>query len=494
MIVLNPMGGSNQRVISANGLLDYDVNYLFASYLGKYLTLRGEQVVFTRSTSEARTEIAYNRLIADASPDIILHIRCLEDVSPDPRGFLVECDKYTALSGTITSELYKWNNKSVYPIGYKEVPRSIKARLTEITIGLGYLTNALDADLLKSNESLENLALCIVDAAYGPPTKSIQPKDDIYVQDPYMYRTLCWQEELSTKVSTDRGSLETVTIENIPCRVLRLVTTDAAHATPYLWSTPVTITDFSKEYTLIVSARTKQRNCRGYVAVGSKNTTYTFLDEAWHRITVDYVDGDKVFLGAYGNATIEFTAVWLTPKGTLGSIDDPNKQYSIFPPGYRPVTFIDPTSVDRKLVQSVVTQANSLIGRAQDTSKPSVNSGIGDILSKIDQLPISTKAFVSGVQGINGQFCSLDLRKINVLDPQEMLSKIDYAGIENMVKYVGRMDKKSALQKAINDMKGVEQAAQQLVKTYDQRLELAKKRAEVIQKRMASKGEAMGRP
>lgn len=487
------MGGSNQRVIDANGLKDYDVNYNFASYLGKYLNARGEKFAITRDTSEAKTQIELDRFITYIAPDITVHIKCLEDISPEPKGYIVECDKYSALAATISSEFRKWGASPVYPIGYKVESKKTIAKYTEIIIGIGYLTNTDDANHIKEDGALESLARAIIDAAYGPPTKVMQPKDDVYVADPYMYNPSIWSENQDTKLAGDTGGIIDDRIENIPVKVLSLKTV-GEHATPYTWSTPLTIPAATDGHVLIVSVRTDVAGKKAYVKLGSKTDTTILVDNAWHRITFKCADGDTVFLGSPGDCTMYYTALWVTPSGSMGNLDDPQKQYSIFPPGYRPLVSIDPTAVDKSLIPAVITQANTLMGRAQDNRLPDINGGLQSMLSKVDQLALSPKALVSGLQGMSNQFGAIDLKKIDILDPSKVKNGLDYKGMENTLKSIARGDKKSALQKAINDMKGVEQAANHLLATLDQKLERAKKQAELIKKRMEKKGEAMSKP
>jgi hypothetical protein len=493
MIVLNPMGGSNQRVIEANGLRDYDVNYKFASYLGKYLQDKGESVQLTRSTSEAKTQIELDKFITYTAPAVTFHIKCLEDISSEPSGYTVECDKYSALAATVSSELTKWGATPVYPLGYKVQTKNISAQYTEIIIGLGYITNSSDAAYLASDTKLESLALSIVNSAYGPPTKVMQPNDNVFVADPYMYDSSKWEEQADTKSVGDVSSIIDTTIENIPSKVFRFVTVDDSRVVPYTQSTAVTITDTSKSYILIISAKSGKTGSKAYVRVGNNIDEQVFVDQSWHKITIDYVDGDKVYIGTYGNSIVEFTALWLTPTGSMGSLDDPLKQYSIFPPGYRPIKSIDPTAVSTALIPSVITQANTLIGRAQDTKLPSINSGLQEILSKVDLLPISPNALVSSMQGIANQIKSVSLTSINVLDPIKVIAGVNYAGLEGMLKSMARADKKSALQKSVNDMKGVELAATQLLQTHADKLKRAEAQAEVLRKRAEIKGEAMSK-
>ena len=506
MILINPMSGSNKVFISANGLKDYDVNYTFASYLSKYLQAKGDKVMLTRSTSEARTDIELTRLYTNAAPDIVFHIKCLSDLGSTVKGYTVECDQYTALAATVSAELLKWGAASVYPIGYKilsglssyseePVRGTSVAKYTEITIGLGYLTNPEDVARLGDNSKLEALARTMVTAAYGPPTKVMQPKDDVYTPDPYLYDASKWTEQAQTKLADDVGAIVDDTNAGIPIKLLRL-SAKSAHTTPYTWSTPFTLPDAVKKYVAIVSVRGATVGSKGYIKVGSTVQEPSYPDTNWHTVSFDYIDGDAVYLGV-SSGTLEYTAVWVTPKGELGNLDDPLKQYSIYPPGYRPDTVIDSTALKAAASSTdVITRANTLIGRALDTSQIKASDVLQAALSKVDQLAISPKALTSSLQGIMGQISSQaqSLTNISKLDPSKVLKGINYSGMEGMLKNMARNDKRAALQKAVNDMKSTEQAAKKQLASLADKTKKAKEQAELIKKRMEAKGEAMIKP
>ena len=491
MIVLNPLGGSNVRVIEANGLKDYDINYKFASYLGKYLLLRKEPFAITRSTSERQTDLELQRFMANNDPHVIINIKCLEDLSTDPSGYIVDCDKYSALAATFALELHKWGLKPVYPIGYKVQSFSTSAKYTEITIGLGYITNTSDAIHLGNDKKLEDLAKAMMDAAYGPPTKVMQPKDDVTVPDPYFYSVDKWMEDSTTKVDGDSGDIGNTTIENIPAKVLTLKTPTTARTDPYRWCTELASPTAGKAYTVIISAKSDKIPTKAYVELGGHKEELELLDSTWRRVTFDctYARGDKLYLGAMDSSELQYTAAWVTPKGTIGKIDSPATEYSIFPPGYRPTTEIDPTNLDKELVPSVVTQANTLMGRALDNKEPETGNKIQQALSKADQSSVSPTAFIDSLQAIMGQFAKLDLKNINILDPTKI--KVDYSMMENILRNMSRMDKRADMLKAINNIKGVEKAVKSQTRTYEQKLEDAKKQSAKIQKRLEAKGEAL---
>jgi hypothetical protein len=88
---------------------------------------------------------------------------------------------------------------------------------------------------------------------------------------------------------------------------------------------------------------------------------------------------------------------------------------------------------------------------------------------------------------------SVSLTSINVLDPSKVIAGVNYTGLEGMLKSMSRADKKSALQKSVNDMKGVELAATQLLQTHADKLKRAEAQAEVLRKRAEIKGEAMSK-
>ena len=178
-------------------------------------------------------------------------------------------------------------------------------------------------------------------------------------------------------------------------------------------------------------------------------------------MTYDNTAG-KLMIGTLGDTIVDFTAIWIAPEGQLGALDDPSKLYSLYPPGYRPVTTIDPTTSAYAPNTGVVTQANTLIGRAIDTGTNAVGTeALADVLNKVDSLALSPKALVGGVQGIINQITGGSLGALSVLDASSLLSSINYSGLQNMLKYSNRADKRLAMQKAINQLKSLETAAKQ---------------------------------
>ncbi|MDD2230754.1 MAG: N-acetylmuramoyl-L-alanine amidase [Candidatus Cloacimonetes bacterium] len=411
MIILNPMGSSNGAYLLVNNVYDYNVTYSFASSIAAYLRLRGENCILTRYTSESLVGIAYNSFIVNNAPDIIINIKCITDLTAAPQGYTVECDKYSALTATISAEISKMGITPVYPLGYKVVSAKTSAKYTEITIGLGYLTNPDDFAKISDNTFLDLLAKHIVDASYGPPTKIMQPSDSVYVKDSYMYDTSAWIEDAVNKLTSDVGVIVEDSITNVPVRILRLKTTADVRVGPYTYHTPINIVgseSLEASYTIIVSYRIKAAGGSGIVKAGSTVKALAYEDSAWHKIVFEYAhtDGDVLTLGANANTSIDFTAVWVTNSGVLDSVDDPLKNYSMFPPGYRPITSIDPTSI-KDSIANVVTNASSLIGRAQDTSITNANSKIKESLGMLDQISISVKPFVDGIKGVMSQVTGL---------------------------------------------------------------------------------------
>lgn len=460
MILLNPIGGSNQQFAEANGLRDYNVAYEFATYFGSYLQAKGENVSMTRSTSEYPNALTLNSIINNTAPDVIFNIKAMYDLGSEPKGFLLECNAYSVLTGTISAELTKWAGKCVYPMGYKVTNSSTKAKITEITIGLGYISNADDAARMGST-GLDDIAKLIVTAAYGPPIKACQQVDPVYVPDPYLYDDSKWKED-SGNMGSDSGTIILDSIENISVHLLR-IRTRGDHTVPYYWSTQDTIEDKNKVYKVIVSARSQSTKAKICLQAGSQSIQEQVTDSSWHRYTMTYDNtAGKLMIGTLGDTIVDFTAIWIAPEGQLGALDDPSKLYSLYPPGYRPVTTIDPTTSAYAPNTGVVTQANTLIGRAIDTGTNAVGTeALADVLNKVDSLALSPKALVGGVQGIINQITGGSLGALSVLDASSLLSSINYSGLQNMLKYSNRADKRLAMQKAINQLKSLETAAKQ---------------------------------
>ena len=492
----------NSGVVNA----DYAINLNFANKLYSALVSQGESCLLPLANGEYLSSSAYSRMLMNNYFDIIFNIKCLYDVGTEVSGFSIECDSYTSLIATIAGEFKKWGSASVYPLGYSGLNAHTKTSnpdCREITLGLGYITNAEDNARLVDDVKLQELVDRISAACYAPPIRSVQAANKNAVPDPYFevdvsaYEheeaiTKGWEEDLDTRVPGDVSRLIRTTIDDVPVHILDVHTVDGDRE-PLCWQTKVKSELYSKECLAIFSYRMKTETSKLIVSVGDEIKTYTYTNLAWTTQSINvtptiYEPMFKLYIPA--NSFIEIAAVWLMPVGTLGNLDNPLAKYTLYPPEYQPTTTVDLDAI--AAYNGTISSSNSLLSRAKDImSDATAVSNLTTALSKIDQVSISPAAFTNVASGINEVLNKLTA-VASIVDINSL--ETEYAILEKSLSSVMRSDKKGALINAINTIKGVEQAKNAIEKSVEARKEEANKKAEAIRARMIAKGEGMSRP
>ena len=502
MILINPVHNTSGGLVNE----DYAINLIFANKLHDALVAQGEECLLPLVNGEYMNASTFGRLIVNNSFDIIFNIKCLYDVGPDVLGFSIECDAYTSLVATIAGEFKKWGSESVYPLGYSTLnsrTKTTNANCSEITLGLGYITNTTDKDKLTNETKLQELVDRISSACYAPPIRSIQSVVKNAVPDPYFevdvsaYEheealTKGWEEDLSTRVEGDVSRLIRTTIDDIPVHILDIHTV-AGDREPLCWQTKIKSEFYSRECLAIFSYKMKTETSAITVLIADESHTFTYSNLAWttQSIKVTPTVYDYMFkILVPENSFIEIAAVWLMPVGTLSSLDNPLTKYSLYPPEYQPTTSLDLEAI--AAYNGTISSSNSLLSRAKDMmSDATLASNLSTALSKIDQVSISPASFTDVARGINEVLDKLSaaaaIIDINSIDTE-------YAILEKSLSSVMRSDKKAALINAINTIKGVEQAKNAIEKSIETRKQEADKKSEAIRARMIAKGEGMSRP
>lgn len=268
-----------------------------------------------------------------------------------------------------------------------------------------------DYQYLTDDIFLDNLALRLVEGAYGPPIKTVRDLFDTGNDDPYFYRERTWVETVPENDS--HASIEETAIEGARIKFLSLDSgvfnyyptavdkdgdgyidpppppsegdsdidsyssdDDSSSSEPqldpnrklkhYTWCIHTTYTEQTK-CAVLFSVRT-----RGEVTIYSKlgNTEYTKQLNAldFTVITYDAVvePGDILEIGVEQRGHADFTGVWVSPIGKVGDFDDPKAGYNMLPSGYRSNVAMQTVKTGTNAFARAVTEADNLLGRAQD--------------------------------------------------------------------------------------------------------------------------------
>lgn len=534
MIIINPLSGTNKNYLSVTNnsvtTYDYDINLAFANKLSTALTAEGEKCLLSRSGNFYPEDTDYKKLLTNNDVTVIFNIKCLADISSSTSGFSIECDIYNALVATINESFVIWGSKAVYPRGYKieattySSSSPTSATYSEITLGLGFISNSEDLAKLVSSDSLDSLVKQIVDASYAPATRNTQKNTSCYVPDPYFYGETDWSVDESTVLDSDSAIILQDKINNIPIKLLRVQTTDAVRINPYVWKTTIDSDVYNIDSTVIFSYRFKQSSGGISCSVGLSSHSYVYEDYQWHTVNFETTPTSTysaLNLSFPASTYIDVTAVWVAKASVVGSVDDPITEYSIYPPAYQPVTTVDLASIAAS--NSTVTTATSLLGRAQDTltnttsqiqtllnsatltnslnssslqakatsatSSLSGTAALSSAMSKVDQLGIKSKDFIqsaSSVATLLNKMSSSVTSKFNVSTLNLQTSVLTTA-----LGSVSRTDKKTNMLNVINTVKGVSNAVTLLTKTDETKKKEADDLAAKVKARLEAKGSAL---
>ena len=446
MIIINPNTTARH---AATDELRISANKYFAAQLKKYITTKKDTCLVVGDI--VTTESTLANLVRVYTPQVVISIDCYTDISAASKGYNVVANAYNALVGTISYEMFTQGLTNVTETGYSITGKLQYGTVTDITIYLGFATNADDAKYLQKTTFLDLVAKRIIEGSYGPPIKALNVADNTGNADPYFYTIDTWKEVTAKEGCS--GTIEETLYSGIPVRYLLLTN---AFDTDYLWSIPLTYTADHTNGILLVTARShagtqqlriKTKNIDFVTPV--TNTTFTMF-----QTTGDLVPNDYIQIGSASKGALDITAVWAAKAGTLGTIDDPRTEYSIFPPGYRLTTTYSTATTPAETIHLALTTAATLITRAQDTSITETTAS--DTLAASSASSYSTSDYSSAVTDILSQLSIADPTKPLLVDLASI--KTDYSALEASLSTITDMDKKIAVMAVINDLKTLKES------------------------------------
>ena len=518
MILINPMKDTRH---AATDELRWHINYIFATYLEKYIEIKGGNVMLSRK-SEAATAMDLKALKINYAPAITITIDCYVDIDPKANGYDIICDSYNALVGTINYESYMQDRTPIRELGYKATGSLKYGKYTDIALYLGFVSNSEDASFLCTESNLDAWAKRLAEGAYGPPIKTIINTDPAGNFDPYFYRIDTWKEADNEPGSS--ASIEQTLYSGLPVRYLSI----DSHVTGYYpvpeppegeepipeeelipkhysWSTPTTY-DEPKKCLFIGSVRAPSGPATAYLRIGDTEYTEDITDSNFTIVMfeAEAQPGAHVYLGVVGTGRLDYSGIWVAPRGTLGTLDDPRSTYSIFPPGYRATTPTSDAYNNADAIHAALTNARTLIERAQDkTSGPATNtgSGIGGTSTnkpsssgnKIDVVLSYASAVTSYAAALTGVMSILEEvsdGKLNIVDPTTI--NVDFEALENSISVLKPTDSIVSVLLSVNDIKTMADAVSQQLQTEEEVQAEATEIAETTKQKIEAKGVALG--
>lgn len=473
MILLHPVKDTRH---SETDEVRQHINYAFALLLKKYIELKGDECMISRK-SEAAVSMDLKALCVNYSPVLMWTIDCYADISKDTKGYDIQCSTYNAFVGTLNYETYRQGREPITNLGYTETGTLKYGSEADVTYYLGYVTNADDLEYLQNEENLDKLAKRIIEGEYGPPVRQIEDTDTTGNDDPYFYRFDTWKEATVEEGST--ASIQEELQSGLPIRFLQMNSkvsgyypveepedpdADLPELVPkvYTWSTPLTYTQLTK-CLFIGSLRSISTSPTVYFKIGSTEYTEVLEDTTWKILIFEAEAnaGDILQIGVQGTGRVDFTGIWVAPKGSLGVLDDPRATYSIFPPGYRAVSRQTSAYNNADAIHIAITTAKSLIERLKDTSgsllgTQQTNEEIAnDSGSSNNALSFvfSTLGYAQALSGLMDIISNFDPSTLDIKDLTKI--NIDYKALENSISAIPDMAKKAEMILAVNDIKGM---------------------------------------
>lgn len=491
MIVLHPLKGTRH---ADTDTFRISTNYKFAELLKKYIEIKGDECMLSRESLDA-TEPDLRDIKVKYAPTVTITIDCYTDLDASISGYNILCDSYNALVGTINYETYQQQRTPIDSLGYTQTNSLKYGTISDITYYIGYVTNIDDMKYLKNDENLDTLAKRIVEGSYGPPVKTVEDNDPVGNDDPYFYRIDTWEE--NETVDGCSGKILETLYSGLPVRYLSISSFPKAD-TNYNWHTPLTYTT-PTTCLFIGSVRAQGGTATAYMKVG--NTEYTeIIEDTTFRIVIfeaEVNEGDNVHIGVQGSGRLDYSGIWVSPKGTLGNLDDPRSTYSIFPPGYRSISRVSSAYNSADAIHIALTSAKTLIERAKDKTTPTIGSQLtqeeatsessgGDSLTQFVFTALGYANALSGIMGILNEFSS---DKLNIVDPTKI--NVDYKALENSISAIASVQKRTEMINAVNDIKNMAGAVGGLTSTAEEVTEQGKALAEKVQSKIEAKGEAL---
>lgn len=502
MIILHPMNDSRHPATDDSR---HHINYIFATYLKKYIDLKEDECMLSRKSEDA-SSMDLKALAANYSPVLVWTIDCYADISPAANGYDIQCSSYSAFVGTLNYEIYKQGRTPITSLGYTETKSRKYGSEADVTLYLGYVTNSDDLAYLQDEDNLDRLAKRIIEGEYGPPVRQIEDTDTTGNEDPYFYRFDTWKE---TKSNENASANITDELQSgLPINFLQIKSEDSSYTEDingikkynnYTWETPLTYSRKTK-CLFIGSLRSTGTNPTAYIKIGTTEFTKEISDISWTIVIfeTEVSPGDTIQIGIQGAGGLDYTGIWVSPKGSLGTLDDPRSTYSIFPPGYRSVSRITSTYNSADAIHIALTTAKSLVERLKDTSEgvsttqatasssSSSSSGGGDLLS----FAASALGYAQALSGLVAMISNFDAKSLGIQDPTKI--NVDYKALEESISSVSDMSKKAEMMLAVNDIKNMKISVDSATATTESIEEQAKNIAEDTQKKIEAKGADLG--
>lgn len=507
MIIIDPI----KNIVDPNtDELRAQINYSFAESLKKYIEIKGDTCRLTRLSYDAPV-VELKSLKNNYNPLVTITVDCYADLDSSIKGYDVICDSYSSLVGTIVYEMYMQKLTPIRSQGYTESGSLLYGKYTDITIYLGYVTNSDDLEWMQDSTKLDTVAKRIIEGAYGPPVKQVENTDPAGNDDPYFYRIDTWKE-FDTEEGDSSGQISETTYTGLPLRYLTIDSkatgfyplpeepetnsddTEEPEPIPrhYTWSTGLTYT--SPETVLFIgSIKSGGTPVTAYIKVGDTEYTESISDSNYKVVIFEAtVNSDSnIYIGVQGTGRLDYSGIWVSPKGSLGTLDDPRSLYSIFPPGYRSVNTVTSAYNNADSIHIAVTSARSLLERAQDkrTKEESSTQQSSSDSSTGLEFVFTAIGYANALSGLMKMLGNIDPKLANIVDPT--LINIDYKALEESMTAIHDLTKKTSILAAVNDIKTIESSITHLVKSEDELTEKATAIANKTQQKLEDKGTAL---
>ena len=477
MIIIRPM---NDNRHAATDAARHHINFRFAELLKEYIILKGDECILTRN-SELDADPGISKYVNKYNITVYITIDMYADIDPNAAGYDFLCDIYNSLVATFNYEIFKFGRKPIRDLGYKVTNATRVSDYSDITIYLGYATNKDELSWWQDETNLEAVAKRFIEGAYGPPVKTIEDTDPTGNNDPYFYKLDTWKE--TAPLDGCSASIQETLYTGLPLRYLAIESD--AELGEYTWETPNTY-ERDTACIFIGSLRSHGASPTCYIKIG--NTEYTgVIPDTTFSIKVfegTVGPGTPIKLGVKGKGRIDYSGIWVAPKGTLGALDDPRTDYSIFPPGYRPVNKVTSAYNTADSIHIALTDAHTLIERAQDVQSSSSTTtsvkldastgiasdrdsvtDIGNILNSGVSIALKVANYAAALTAVMEIFGNKSEQKSAITDA--VLQEIDFSALQSAVGAVRSFADKAKIQASVNDMEGVTRAVDTAV-TSDQ--------------------------
>lgn len=477
MIIIRPMNDTRHAATDA---ARHHINFRFAELLKDYIILKGDDCMLTR-TSELDADPGISKYVNKYNITVYITIDMYADIDPNTSGYDFLCDTYNSLVATFNYEIFKFGRKPIRDLGYKVTNATRVSDYSDITVYLGYATNDAELNWWKDDTNLEAVAKRFIEGAYGPPVKTIEDTDPTGNNDPYFYKLDTWKE--TAPITGCSATIEETLYTGLPLRYLAIESD--AELGEYTWETPST---YEKDTMCIFigSLRSHGASPKCYIKIGNTEYTETISDTTFSIKVFEGTvgPGTPIKLGVKGKGRIDYSGIWVAPKGTLGALDDPRTDYSIFPPGYRPVNKVTSAYNTADSIHIALTDAHTLIERAQDiqassstttavkldastgiASDKDSNTDIGNILNSGVSIALKVANYAAALSAVMEIFGNKSEQKSAITDA--VLQSIDFSALQSAVGAVRSFSDKAKIQASVNDMEGVTRAVDTAV-TSDQ--------------------------